>query len=58
MTQWYGLLAPANLAAGAVEPRQAVGRDMKAMKAPTALERLNADAAIAVGGTPRTSQSS
>jgi tripartite-type tricarboxylate transporter receptor subunit TctC len=50
MTQWYGMLAPANLAQPAVDKLAAACA--KAMKEPTALERLNADAAIAVGGTP------
>jgi tripartite-type tricarboxylate transporter receptor subunit TctC len=50
MTQWYGMLAPANLPQPAVDKLAAACA--KAMKEPTALERLNADAAIAVGGTP------
>jgi tripartite-type tricarboxylate transporter receptor subunit TctC len=50
MTQWYGMLAPANLAQPAVDKLAAACA--KAMKEPTTLERLNTDAAIAVGGTP------
>ncbi len=50
MTQWYGLLAPANLAQGSVDKLAAASA--KAMKEPTALERLNHDAAIALGSTP------
>ncbi|CAN5448677.1 tripartite tricarboxylate transporter substrate binding protein [soil metagenome] len=50
MTQWYGLLAPANLAPASAEKLAAA--TMKAMKEPALLERLNVDAAIAVGGTP------
>ena len=50
MTQWYGLMAPANLAQPALDKLAAAAA--KAMREPTALERLNADAAIAVGGTP------
>jgi len=50
MTQWYGLLAPSSLAQGAVDRLAAAAA--KAVKEPAALERLNADAAIAVGSTP------
>jgi tripartite-type tricarboxylate transporter receptor subunit TctC len=50
MTQWYGLMAPANLAQPALDKLAAAAA--KAMRDPTALERLNNDAAIAVGGTP------
>jgi tripartite-type tricarboxylate transporter receptor subunit TctC len=50
MTQWYGLMAPANLAQPALDKLAAAAA--KAMREPTALERLNNDAAIAVGGTP------
>jgi tripartite-type tricarboxylate transporter receptor subunit TctC len=50
MTQWYGLLAPANLAQTSVERLAAAAA--KAMREPAALERLNGDAAIAVGSTP------
>ncbi len=50
MTQWYGLLAPANLAPPSAEKLSVA--TMKAMKEPALLERLNVDAAIAVGGTP------
>jgi tripartite-type tricarboxylate transporter receptor subunit TctC len=50
MTQWYGLMSPANLAQPATDRLAAAA--MKAMREPTALERLNGDAAIAVGSTP------
>ena len=50
MTQWYGLLAPANLAPAAADRLATAAA--KAMREPAALERLNSDAAIAVGGTP------
>jgi tripartite-type tricarboxylate transporter receptor subunit TctC len=50
MTQWYGLMAPANLAQPAFDKLAAAAA--KAVREPTALERLNTDAAIAIGGTP------
>ena len=50
MTQWYGLLAPATLPP-AVDAKLAAAA-AKAVKEPAALERLNHDAAIAVGSTP------
>jgi tripartite-type tricarboxylate transporter receptor subunit TctC len=50
MTQWYGLLAPANFVPTNLD-RLAVAA-ARAMREPAALERLNSDAAIAVGGTP------
>ncbi|MGZ5218068.1 MAG: Bug family tripartite tricarboxylate transporter substrate binding protein, partial [Caldimonas sp.] len=50
MTQWYGLLAPANLAQASAD-RLAVAA-ARSMREPAALERLNADAAIPVGSTP------
>lgn len=50
MTQWYGMLAPSSLPQPAIDKLAAACA--KAMKEPTALERLNADAAIGVGGTP------
>lgn len=50
MTQWYGLLAPASLPASAAEKLAAAAA--RAMKEKEALERLAADAAIAVGSTP------
>ena len=50
MTQWYGLLAPAGLPAAAAE--RLAGAAARAMQAPEALARLQADAAIAVGSTP------
>ena len=50
MTQWYGLMAPASLAQPALDKLAAAAA--KAVREPAALERLNTDAAIAVGGTP------
>jgi tripartite-type tricarboxylate transporter receptor subunit TctC len=50
MTQWYGLMAPATLPQAAADKLAAAA--VKAMKEPLALERLSADAAIAVGSTP------
>lgn len=50
MTQWYGLLAPANLAAPAADKLAAAAA--KAVHEPTTVERLSADAAIPVGSTP------
>ncbi|ARN18500.1 Bug family tripartite tricarboxylate transporter substrate binding protein [Piscinibacter gummiphilus] len=50
MTQWYGLLAPATLPP-AVDAKLAAAA-AKAVREPAALERLNHDAAIAVGSTP------
>jgi len=50
MTQWYGLLAPATLPP-AVDAKLAAAA-AKAVKEPAALERLNHDAAIAVGSSP------
>lgn len=50
MTQWYGMLAPANLAPANLDKLAA--ETAKAVKAPGSLERLNADAAEAIGSTP------
>jgi len=50
MTQWYGMLAPANLAPANVAKLSA--ETMKAVKSPAAMERLTGDAAEAIGGTP------
>ena len=50
MTQWYGLLAPANLPAPAADKLAAAAA--KAVHEPAALERLSADAAIPIGSTP------
>jgi tripartite-type tricarboxylate transporter receptor subunit TctC len=50
MTQWYGLLAPANLSAANLAKLS--GETMKAVKAPAAMERLKGDAAEAIGDTP------
>jgi tripartite-type tricarboxylate transporter receptor subunit TctC len=50
MTQWYGVNAPANLPQAALDKLAAACQ--RAMKEPTAVERLTADAAIAVGSTP------
>lgn len=50
MTQWYGMLAPASMAQANVGKLAAETR--KAVRSPAAVERLNQDAAIALGGTP------
>ena len=50
MTQWYGLLAPASLAASATDKLAAAAA--RAVREPAALERRQTDAAIAVGSTP------
>ncbi|MDK3022228.1 tripartite tricarboxylate transporter substrate binding protein [Cupriavidus taiwanensis] len=50
MTQWYGLLAPASLPQAAAD--KLADATMKAVKSQTSVERLGADAAIVVGGTP------
>jgi tripartite-type tricarboxylate transporter receptor subunit TctC len=50
MTQWYGLLAPANLTADAAA--KLATASAKAMREPAAIERLQGDAALAVGSTP------
>jgi len=50
MTQWYGMLAPASMAQANIDKLAA--ETQKAMKAPATLERLNQDAAQAIGGTP------
>jgi len=50
MTQWYGLLAPASLAAPAADKLAVAAA--RAVREPAALERLQTDAAIAVGSTP------
>jgi tripartite-type tricarboxylate transporter receptor subunit TctC len=50
MTQWYGINAPANLPQAALD--KLADAAAKAVKAPATLERLQADAAIAVGSTP------
>ena len=50
MTQWYGLLAPASLPQAAADKLAAAAA--RAMRAPEALARLQADSALAVGSTP------
>ena len=50
MTQWYGLMAPANLNQAATDKLAIAAA--KAIKSPESIARLNGDAAIAVGGTP------
>jgi tripartite-type tricarboxylate transporter receptor subunit TctC len=50
MTQWYGLLAPSSLPQAAVDKLAAAAAT--AVKQPAATEKLSADAALAVGGTP------
>ncbi|MFS2034088.1 Bug family tripartite tricarboxylate transporter substrate binding protein [Polaromonas sp. CT11-55] len=51
MTQWYGLQAPANLSPANLEKLSAA--TMKAVKSPSSMERLGADAAEAIGNTPQ-----
>jgi tripartite-type tricarboxylate transporter receptor subunit TctC len=50
MTQWYGLLVPTNFLPANFDKLAIAAA--RAMHEPAALERLNGDAAIAVGGTP------
>ena len=50
MTQWYGLLAPASMAPAAGDKLAAAAA--RGIREPAAVERLNADAALAVGSTP------
>lgn len=50
MTQWYGMLAPANLAPAHLDKLST--ETMKAVRTPASLERLGGDAAEAIGGTP------
>ena len=50
MMQWYGLLAPATLPQAAADKLALAAA--KALGQPESLERLKADAAIAVGSTP------
>jgi tripartite-type tricarboxylate transporter receptor subunit TctC len=50
MTQWYGMLAPASMAQGNIDKLAA--ETQKAVRSPASIERLNQDAAQAVGGTP------
>ena len=51
MTQWYGMLAPANMAPAHLAKLSEA--TMKAVRAPAALERLRGDAAESIGGTPQ-----
>jgi tripartite-type tricarboxylate transporter receptor subunit TctC len=50
MTQWYGLMAPANLAAAATD--KLATASAQAAKVPDLVARLTADAAITVGSSP------
>jgi tripartite-type tricarboxylate transporter receptor subunit TctC len=50
MTQWYGMLAPASMAQANIEKLAA--ETQKAVRSQSSLERLQQDAAQAVGGTP------
>ncbi|WP_447776110.1 Bug family tripartite tricarboxylate transporter substrate binding protein [Variovorax boronicumulans] len=50
MTQWYGMLAPASITPAQMTKLSA--ETMKAVKSPDSIQRLTADAAEAVGGTP------
>ena len=49
MTQWYGMLAPANLAPAAAD--KVAAACAKAVNEPAVVERLTADAAIPVGSS-------
>ena len=51
MTQWYGLMAPANLQPAYADKLAAAAA--RAVKEPAALERLSNDSAIAVGSSPQ-----
>lgn len=51
MTQWYGLLAPSSLPQPALDKLAAAAS--AAVRQPGSVEKLAADAAIAVGGTPQ-----
>jgi tripartite-type tricarboxylate transporter receptor subunit TctC len=50
MTQWYGMLAPSSLPQANIDKLAA--ETQRAVKSPASLERLNGDAAEAIGGTP------
>lgn len=50
MTQWYGLMAPSSLPQPAIDKLALA--TAAAVKQPSATEKLSADAALAVGGTP------
>ena len=50
MTQWYGMLAPASMPQAALD--RLAAETAKGMKAASAQDRLNQDAAQPVGGTP------
>jgi tripartite-type tricarboxylate transporter receptor subunit TctC len=50
MTQWYGMLAPASMPQANID--KLAGEAQKALRSQAAVERLNQDAALAVGGTP------
>lgn len=50
MTQWYGMLAPASMQQANID--RLAAETMKAVKSPASVDRLNQDAAQAVGGTP------
>ncbi len=50
MTQWYGMLAPANMTQPNVD--KLADSTQKAMKSSAALERLGQEAAESVGGSP------
>ncbi|MGY8524353.1 Bug family tripartite tricarboxylate transporter substrate binding protein [Paracidovorax citrulli] len=50
MTQWYGVLAPSTMAAPALEKLGAASA--KAIRTPSATQRLTNDAAIIVGSSP------
>jgi tripartite-type tricarboxylate transporter receptor subunit TctC len=50
MTQWYGILAPSTMPPAAID--RLAQASAASVKQPSAQEKLAADAALAVGGTP------
>ncbi len=50
MTQWYGMLAPSSMPQANID--RLAAETARAMKTPAAIERLNNDAAQAVGDSP------
>ena len=50
MTQWYGILAPSTMAQANVD--RLAAETQKGMRSAAAIDRLNQDAAQAIGGTP------
>ena len=50
MTQWYGILAPSTLSQAAID--KLAGAAATSMKQASAIEKLNVEAALAVGNSP------